>query len=177
MTGSNEDTGHLSQDELVASALGTGSADDRAHLEVCDICRSEMESYRTILTGIRNVFSNPAPHVHVFQCQHGLMTHDHACTVEHPASGDRLTINCHNGWLNGRLTRSDRLASDTTETTVRLFSRQGLVGSVAVDEEGVFLVRCLNNDERHSMTIVLPGDGTALQLLSSSETGGLPRQE
>ena len=169
MTATHEIEGHLSQDELVASALDTGSPAAQAHLESCDACRNEMESYRSLLRGIRTVFNAPPPRVHVFQCQHGLMNDDHACTVEHPVTGDRVTINCHNGWLNGRLTRADSAAIDSSATSVRLFSQQGLVESVPVEEDGSFLARCLNADEHHSMTIVLPGDGTALQLVSQSK--------
>lgn len=168
MTLTDETMGHLSQDELVAGALETALPAVLAHLESCDACRHEMESYRSILSGIRTVFSAPPPRVHVFQCEHGLMNQEHACTVEHPETGDRLTINCNNGWLTGRLTRPGGAVADNSATAVRLFSRHGLVGSVPVDETGSFLVRCLNSDERHSMTIVLPGDGSALQLLSDS---------
>ena len=169
MTGKLQDTDHLSQDELMSSALDAGSPAAQAHLEHCEVCRNEMESHRSILLDIRAVFSTPAPRVHVFQCQHGLMNEEHACTVEHPVTGDRLTINCHNGWLNGHLTRVQGAPQDNTATAVRLFSRQGLVDSVPVDEDGAFLVRCLNADEPHSITVVLPGDGTALQLLNISE--------
>lgn len=159
--------GHLHQDELVSCALNSGSQAAQAHLEHCEACRNEMESFRSILSGIRTVFSTPPPRVHVFKCNHGLMKEEHACTVEHPVTGDLLMINCHNGWLKGHLTRTDDAVTDKTATSVRLFSRQGLVGSVPVDETGSFVVQCLNVGERHSMTIVLPGDGSAIQLLSS----------
>ncbi|MEZ4770245.1 MAG: hypothetical protein R2844_17685 [Caldilineales bacterium] len=159
----------MSQNDLLSCALDSGSADAQAHLEDCETCRIEVESYRSTLTGIRTVFSSPAPRVHVFQCEHGLMSEDHTCTVEHPATGDRLDITCHAGWLSGRLTHVDDRNSDKTATAVRLFSQQGLVSSVPVDENGTFLVRCMNADQRHSVTIVLPADGTALQLLSNSE--------
>lgn len=168
MTLMNEPLGHLPQDELVSCALDTGSPAAQAHLESCDACRNEMQSYRSILGGIRTVFSAPSPRVHVFECGRGLMNHEHTCMVEHPVTGDQLTINCHNGWLNGRLSRPNGAIADDAAPAVRLFSRQGLVDSVPVDEDGAFLVQCLNADERHSMTIVLPGDGSALQLLSNS---------
>jgi hypothetical protein len=53
--------------------------------------------------------------------------------------------------------------------SVRLFSSRGLVGNVPIDDEGSFLLRCLNDDERHSMTVVLPGDGAALQILTEPD--------
>lgn len=162
----NDTTEHLLQDELVASALGSGSPAALAHLQVCDICRAEMESYQTILRGIHTVFNAPEPRVHVFRCKNGLMNESHSCTIRHPVTNDQLTINCHDGWLNGRISHSDQADLDGSASSVRLFSRQGLVSSVPVEEDGSFLVRCLNADERHSMTIVLPGDGSAIQLLS-----------
>ena len=167
MTLTDKTIDHLGQDELVSCALNSGSQAAQAHLDDCEACRNEMESYRSILNGIRTVFSIPPPRVHVFKCNHGLMNEVHVCTVEHPVTGDQLKIECHDGWLNGQLTRPDEGNADNTMTAVRLFSRQGLVGSVPVDEGGSFLVRCLNTDERHSITIVLPGDGSAIQLLSS----------
>lgn len=170
MTISSNNTDHLSQDELLACALDSGSVAAYPHLDGCAACRHEMESYRTTLTDIRTVFSAPASQLHVFQCQHGLMAQEHTCTIEHPTTGDRLDITCNAGWLNGRLTRPvDSAAPETPASAVHLFSRQGLVSSVPVSEDGTFLVRCLNSEERHSLTIMLPADGAALQLLSNPE--------
>lgn len=165
----NQEPTHLSEDELVAGALDNASADALDHLAVCEACRDELESYRSILRGVRTVFSSPAPHVHVFHCQHGRMAENHVCTVIHPVTGHCLNIACQNGWLNGSLSKGPDGAEQEQEMAVRLFSRQGLVDNVPVNQDGTFLVRCLNSNERHSLTIVLGNEGAALQLLPSTE--------
>ena len=170
MTIPSDNAVHLTQDELVSCTLNGGSLAAYAHLDGCEACRNALESYRSTLMDIRTVFSTPPPQVQVFHCKHGLMKEQHSCTIEHPTTGDRLDITCNEGWLNGRLTRPvDSTAPEMSATAVRLFSRQGFVSSVPVGEDGTFLVRCLNTGERHSITIMLPADGTSLQLLSNPE--------
>ena len=165
---------HLSQDELVASALGAAPASVQEHLAVCDACRAEMETYRSITHGLRNVFCTPTPQVHVFRCQRGLAPENHTCIVEHPVTGHRLTISCRDGWLNGHLTMPPSESPENLECAVRLFSQQGLVGNVPVAEDGSFLTRCLNSGQRHSLTVVLQGDGAALQVLTDPDQDKSP---
>ena len=131
-------SGHLADDQLAALALGHASSEFIAHLEMCDVCRTEASVYRSILQATREVFCDDPVPVNILRCEQNLWVDDSSCEVNDLVHQLRISLTRLDGHLQGQLTADLGGCTCWHDAPVRLFDGQGLVSSSQISPEGYF---------------------------------------
>mgnify|MGYP001282543148 FL=1 len=171
MTNPASMTEHIPTQQLILYALGHQDADWEAHLAMCDACRSQAETYRSVLTAARATLAAGAGRVNLVSLDNPLVLENSECEVGDGLHTLRVTLRTGPGVLYGHLTVDDDCVC-WRNAPVRLFGPHGLVASSRVDAEREFELPLPTKGQSYSLGLVLTRRETPeLQIIGSFEVG------
>lgn len=166
---------HLPNQQLILVALGHSdpdlTPDLAAHLAVCDVCRGQVEAYRTVLVVTRDTLTADRSRVNLVSLDQPLILEDSECEIGDNQHTLLVTLRIREGALQGHLT-VDETCTCWQNAPVRLFGPVGLVASSSVDSNREFQLPVLETDQRYSLGLVLTRrEVPELQIIGSFQVG------
>lgn len=160
---------HATNQRLILYALGQSDAELAAHLATCALCRSQAESYRSMLAATREALSPAVGRVNLVSCEDRCILEGAECQLNDSPHTMRVVMQTVNGALRGHVAVDD-VCTCWQDAPVRLFGPNGLVASDQVDKHGNFQFPLPAIDQRYSLGLVLTRDGESeLEIIGNFE--------
>lgn len=142
------------RNRLIACSLGHSDPELERHLASCQVCRAEVEHYRSLVASTQAALSDHPLDVRFVTCRKVELAEGTHCVAEDVEHNLALVLVAQDGVLRGQVLGCGLDCSCWQGGVVRLFGSQGFVVSSPVDSSGTFVLRGLQPGLRYTVALV-----------------------